>query len=541
MSSLSATQSDGYYLPPEYYDSGHYKKVSRNRFAVESEVGAQKNNNSNNSTAATKKIKIGHNQWLKHGIIRFELPEKVVCYGCQNSIGRGTRYNAKKIKTDQLYFTTPIYEFQLSCRKCHTPWRIRTDPKERGFAYLSGVKRQAGQVQRNLLTHDGVRVDEEGKKSKTGTPTTTAAAAAHTSSSLERLEIARVSQSIVQTDREELAALRILNRNSAGNEGQDVDHNAWIRTGFRQERKDYRTQLQGATTLGWKPGMLLLPKNYATITNTNYLQDVLVSKEVCYGTPASTTERTQFQTVRQSSIFATTTTTNCRKHRLSRRRKAKQRKQEQAQELLLASSNNSNNTNNNNNNTRSPDIVKSSVSSKQHPRGIVKREENCDVNFPPMSTVSPPKPTTYDDDATSSSLRSEHIIPVTVVSSSSNDNNDNNNYTSRLVTTTTTNTSSSSLSSNMPMKKLLKLSHNGRGIVSIATVTTTNQNKDDNNNNVNHDAPKSLVLLSSSSSSSKEGNIVKENFDNTTKINPKKLNTLLELVGGYGTSSDEDE
>ena len=76
MSSLSATQSDGYYLPPEYYDSGHYKKVSRNRFAVESEVGAQKNNSSNNSTA-TKKIKIGHNQWLKHGIIRFELPEKV--------------------------------------------------------------------------------------------------------------------------------------------------------------------------------------------------------------------------------------------------------------------------------------------------------------------------------------------------------------------------------------------------------------------------------------------------------------------------------
>ena len=78
MSSLSATQSDGYYLPPEYYDSGHYKKVSRNRFAVESEVGAQKNKNNNNtSTAATKKIKIGHNQWLKHGIIRFELPEKV--------------------------------------------------------------------------------------------------------------------------------------------------------------------------------------------------------------------------------------------------------------------------------------------------------------------------------------------------------------------------------------------------------------------------------------------------------------------------------
>ena len=76
MSSLSATQSDGYYLPPEYFESGAYKKVSRNRFAAET---ANNNNKNNTSAPGSKKgqpIKVGHNQWLKHGVVRFELPEK---------------------------------------------------------------------------------------------------------------------------------------------------------------------------------------------------------------------------------------------------------------------------------------------------------------------------------------------------------------------------------------------------------------------------------------------------------------------------------
>ena len=74
MSSLAATQSDGYYLPPEYYESGAYLKQTRNQFAA----AASKNNNNNSINGTTdKKIKTGHNQWLKHGIVRFVLQEKV--------------------------------------------------------------------------------------------------------------------------------------------------------------------------------------------------------------------------------------------------------------------------------------------------------------------------------------------------------------------------------------------------------------------------------------------------------------------------------
>ncbi|MGK3759945.1 MAG: hypothetical protein ACI8RD_012262 [Bacillariaceae sp.] len=71
MSSLAATQSDGYYLPPEYYESGAYLKQTRNQYA------ASKNNNNNGDGTIDKKIKTGHNQWLKHGIVRFVLQEKV--------------------------------------------------------------------------------------------------------------------------------------------------------------------------------------------------------------------------------------------------------------------------------------------------------------------------------------------------------------------------------------------------------------------------------------------------------------------------------
>jgi coiled-coil domain-containing protein 130 len=52
MSSLAATQADGYYLPPEYYDSGTYKKKSKNAFAKSK----------------------GHNQYEQSGVVRFELP-----------------------------------------------------------------------------------------------------------------------------------------------------------------------------------------------------------------------------------------------------------------------------------------------------------------------------------------------------------------------------------------------------------------------------------------------------------------------------------
>jgi hypothetical protein len=84
MSSLSATQSDGYYLPPEYFESGAYKKVSRNRFAAETEASGR-DKSGKKLKQKQKPSRVGHNQWLKHGVVRFELPEKA---SAQTDFGR---------------------------------------------------------------------------------------------------------------------------------------------------------------------------------------------------------------------------------------------------------------------------------------------------------------------------------------------------------------------------------------------------------------------------------------------------------------------
>ncbi len=72
MSSLAAAQADGYYHPPNYDPRKH---------------GGLSKFNTGSS---------GHNQWEKHGVIRFELMYKAWCLGCDRAIDKGTRFNAKK-------------------------------------------------------------------------------------------------------------------------------------------------------------------------------------------------------------------------------------------------------------------------------------------------------------------------------------------------------------------------------------------------------------------------------------------------------------
>ena len=121
MSSLSATQSDGYYIPPNYINSGAYKKQSLNQF---------------------NKSK-GHNQYLKNSVVRFELPYDGFCLNdtCKCHVGKGTRFNAQKNHVDD-YHSTKIYEFRMKCRQCQHPFAIRTNPEQKCFDYVSGIKKK---------------------------------------------------------------------------------------------------------------------------------------------------------------------------------------------------------------------------------------------------------------------------------------------------------------------------------------------------------------------------------------------------------------
>lgn len=257
MSSLSATQADGYYLPPEYYDSNQYKKKTKNQFA-----GSK-----------------GHNQFLQKGLVRFELPYKGICQGCEKSIGRGTRYNAQKTKTGDSYFSTPIWEFSMKCRNCQHPWNIRTNPQQRGFDYEEGITIQAGQESTDLVDVAAVATE------------TQYTADNNSKSSLDRLESIASGQRKTLTEIEELQQIQTQKQATTLN---DSPVNATIRSRFRTDQKEKKNRIQQAAKIGWGKGMELLGST---------VNDAVASKEMVFGQPRQQ-ERRRFASVRKSFIFS---------------------------------------------------------------------------------------------------------------------------------------------------------------------------------------------------------------------------------------------
>lgn len=73
--------------------------------------------------------------------IRFEMMYNVRCLGCNNSIAKGVRFNAKK-KSVGKYLSTKIYEFIMNCHLCGNKMVIRTDPEKGDYIMISGVERR---------------------------------------------------------------------------------------------------------------------------------------------------------------------------------------------------------------------------------------------------------------------------------------------------------------------------------------------------------------------------------------------------------------
>eukprot|EP00537_Pseudo-nitzschia_pungens_P001932 CAMPEP_0172379330 /NCGR_PEP_ID=MMETSP1060-20121228/69874_1 /TAXON_ID=37318 /ORGANISM="Pseudo-nitzschia pungens, Strain cf. cingulata" /LENGTH=331 /DNA_ID=CAMNT_0013107069 /DNA_START=522 /DNA_END=1518 /DNA_ORIENTATION=+ len=162
-----------------------------------------------------------------------------------------------------------------------------TNPKERGFDYLSGVKRQAGQ-EKSLVTGsfhgDG-----------TGEENTDQLCDNYHRRSLDHLEktaLMKKREERSLTEIEELEQIRQLNEVSAS--VNDADMNASIRKVFRRDRKEKRKRLGDAKEKGWRKGMMLLPSNE---------HDILAANDACYGRPAED-EKRRLSSVRKSSIFS---------------------------------------------------------------------------------------------------------------------------------------------------------------------------------------------------------------------------------------------
>lgn len=109
MSSLAATQADGYYRPDLRHLSNHR----------------------------------GSSQYARTGKIRFELPHGGKCVACGDYYGRGTRFNASKEHVGN-YFTTKIWEFAFGCKNCAEILKVKTDPQTGDFVFAGSLRRKAG-------------------------------------------------------------------------------------------------------------------------------------------------------------------------------------------------------------------------------------------------------------------------------------------------------------------------------------------------------------------------------------------------------------
>jgi coiled-coil domain-containing protein 130 len=319
MSSLAATQADGYYLPVAYYESGAYKKQSKNQWHDSNANADERKRKSNNQNKSSSR---------DTNTVRFELPVSGICQGCRTMVSKGTRFNATKIRTDEMYFSTQIWEFQSTCRACKSqPFVIRTDPAARGFRYVSGITKvqQEGQ--------DGM---EECSKA-TRDPIQTG---------IERLE--RKQAAISQ--RQELQALLQTNEVTHKN---DADGNAAIRATFRVDRSAKKQLLKEGAALGWRPGMALVGGT---------IQDQVQAKSATYGN-GKRHEQERMNKLRQSGIFHDSMKDT--KHRKRRR----QQRESESTDLSIAQPDTVQSRN-----EASPSVVGSTTRSSRRSKRLVEHE-----------------------------------------------------------------------------------------------------------------------------------------------------------------------
>ena len=281
MSSLSATQADGYYIPPSYLNSGAYKKKSLRQF-----TGAK-----------------GHNQYLTNSIVRFELPYHGVCQNpsCNKNVGKGTRFNAKKVHCGN-YFTTKIYEFQMKCRACSKEeFVIRTNPKERSFDYVKGLKKRVQEFDTEEAGTLGV-VDTDFGNGIESWSSSAAEPYLHKKDKknpLCCLESAIMGERKAMTDRDAMEFL--LNHNHRTFQ-DDAKSNSNLRAHYRVERKAKKRRLGQAAAAGLGRGIELADLERSDLS----LAQKVFQKEL---SPSETQHRSRkremenFRNVRAASLF----------------------------------------------------------------------------------------------------------------------------------------------------------------------------------------------------------------------------------------------
>jgi coiled-coil domain-containing protein 130 len=120
---MAERKSQNKYYPPDW-DPIH---GSINRFVK-------------NKNPKTKKFRIDEARETGRKV-RFEMPFSVWCQGCNNHIGVGVRYNARKTTQGQ-YHSTTIWKFRMKCHLCPMYFEIHTDPQNSEYKIIGGLRKR---------------------------------------------------------------------------------------------------------------------------------------------------------------------------------------------------------------------------------------------------------------------------------------------------------------------------------------------------------------------------------------------------------------
>jgi coiled-coil domain-containing protein 130 len=160
---------------------------------------------------------------------------------------------------------------------------IRTNPKERGFDYVSGIHKQIQEFDTKEAGTVGYIDTEYGNKFVTE--------GANSNSALGQLESVASSKRKVMTEQDELQALI---KSNSQTKFDDATSNANLRATFRVERRGRKRRLKDGTARGWKSGMELADER---------VEDIATARSMTYRN-GKQVERESFGKLRRSSIFA---------------------------------------------------------------------------------------------------------------------------------------------------------------------------------------------------------------------------------------------
>jgi len=176
------------------------------------------------------------------------------------------------------YLTSPIYEFRTKCCICSdNEFVIRTNPKKQSFDFVSGI---------HMRAHELDFIEEENKKESR------ASEERSKKSILSQIETTAGGKRKALTEHDALQALIKINGETFG---EDVSCNRKIRSSFRQDRREKKSRLKGAASLGWKEGMELLSEERE--------EDIVKAKSTIFSN-GKKKEVSNFRKLRTSSIFS---------------------------------------------------------------------------------------------------------------------------------------------------------------------------------------------------------------------------------------------